>query len=61
MLNVIKPHLLMVKPRFQRGVAVGVFPVLTPGSSHIETPLIFSDTFSKHLGADVFLTPGSRR
>ena len=25
MLNVIKPHLLMVKPRFQRGVAVGVF------------------------------------
>lgn len=25
------------------------------GSSHIETPLIFSDTFSKHLGADVFL------
>eukprot|EP00435_Cladocopium_sp_Y103_P019583 s23_g4.t1 len=25
------------------------------GSSHIETPLIFSDTFSKHLGADVKL------
>ena len=28
------------------------------GTSHIETPLIFSESFSKDLGADVFLIPG---
>lgn len=34
-----------------------LFPILSclPGASHIETPLIFSEKFSKHLGADVFL------